>query len=397
VPYASGDMFTRYRAVLGRPGALRFSLAAMVARLPISIDTLGIVLLVTGLPRSYGLAGALAAAYTVANGGMSVVQGRLFDRLGQSRVLPAVASIFGVAVVVLVSGLEAGWPDAVAFVAAAVAGAAYPPIGSCVRARWSYVLTGRPLEVQTAYALESVVDEAIFIIGPTTATVLATTWHPWAGLGMALVTGLAGSFYLASLRGTEPPPHPRDRTAGPRPGMPWATVVPLIVVSLALGSMFAAAEVGTVAFSGEHHAKSFAGVLLALWALGSLIAGLVTGNLRWRRSAGFRVKVGCVLLALVMLPMAFVGSMPAMGVALFLAGFAIAPTLIASMATIEQTVPRHRLTEGIAILHTGLSAGLAPGAALGGLAIDAHGASASYVVAAGAGLVAAVSALTLRS
>jgi predicted MFS family arabinose efflux permease len=66
------------------------------------------------------------------------------------------------------------------------------------------------------------------------------------------------------------------------------------------------------------------------------------------------------------------------------------------MTTIEQTVPSHRLTEGIAILHTGLAAGLAQGAALGGLAIDAHGASASYVVAVGAGIVAAVSALTLR-
>ncbi|MDQ1512936.1 MAG: hypothetical protein QOC59_778 [Microbacteriaceae bacterium] len=397
MPYASGEMFTRYRAVLGRPGALRFSLGAMVARLPISIDTLGIVLLVTGLSRSYGLAGALAAAYTLANGGMSVVQGRLFDRLGQSRVLPWAASTFGVAVVALVSGLEAGLPDAVAFLAAAVAGAAYPPIGSCVRARWSYVLAGRPLEVQTAYALESVIDEAIFIIGPTVATVLATTWHPWAGLGIALVSGLTGSFYLASLRDTEPPPQPQDRIAGPRPGMPWATVVPLTVVSVALGSMFAAAEVGTVAFSGEHHAKSYAGVLLALWALGSLIAGLVTGNLRWRRPAVFRVQVGCAVLALVMLPMAFVGSMPAMGSALFVAGFAIAPTLIAAMTSIEQTVPSHRLTEGIAILHTGLAAGLAPGAALSGLAIDAHGASAAYVVAVGAGVVAAFSAFTLRT
>jgi predicted MFS family arabinose efflux permease len=296
-----------------------------------------------------------------------------------------------------VSGLQSGWPDAVAFVAAAVAGGAYPPIGSCVRARWSYILAGRPLEVQTASALESVIDEAIFIIGPTIATVLATTWHPWAGLGMALGTGLAGSFYLASLRGTDPPPQPKDRTAGPRPGMPWGTVVPLTVVSVALGSMFAAAEVGTVAFSGEHHARSFAGVLLALWALGSLIAGLVYGNLRWRRPAVFRVQVGCVVLALVMLPMAFIGSMPGMGAALFIAGFAIAPTLIASMTAIEQTVPGHRLTEGISILHTGISAGLAPGAALSGLAIDAHGASAAYLVAVGAGVVAALSAFTLRS
>jgi predicted MFS family arabinose efflux permease len=103
-----------------------------------------------------------------------------------------------------------------------------------------------------------------------------------------------------------------------------------------------------------------------------------------------------LLLALVMVPMPFVGSMPVMAVALFVAGFAIAPTLIASMATIEQGVPAARLTEGISIIHTGLAAGLAPGAFLAGVVIDAHGASPSYLVALGGGVVAAVGSLALR-
>jgi MFS family permease len=389
-------MFTRYRAVLARPGALRFSATAMLARLPISIDTLGIVLLVTGLSRSYALAGGLSAAYTVANAAMSVVQGRLLDRLGQWRVLPVAATVFGVAIVVLVATLESGASDAAAYVAAAVAGAAYPPIGSCVRARWSYVLAGHPSEVPTAYALESVVDEAIFMIGPTVATVLATTWHAWAGLGLAVVTGVGGSLFLATQRSTEPAPHPPDHETGGRPAMPWATVVPLAVVSVALGSLFAAAEVATVAFSAEQGAKAYAGVLLALWALGSLIAGLVTGTFRWKRAAATRVRIGAAVLAVAMLPQAFVGSMPAMGLALFVAGFAIAPTLIATMTAIEQMVPGGRLTEGIAIIHTGLAAGLAPGAALAGIVVDAHGASPAYLVAFGAGLVAALAGLAVR-
>ncbi|HEX3222150.1 MAG TPA: MFS transporter [Nocardioides sp.] len=389
-------MFTRYRTVLARPGALRFSLTALVARLPISISTLGIVLLVTGLGRSYGLAGALSAAFTICNGLSSVVQGRLLDRLGQSVVLPVVATLYGVGVVGLVAGLESGWPEPVAFVSSALAGAAYPPIGSAVRARWSFVLSGRPAEVQTAYALESVIDEAIFIIGPTVATVLATQWHPWAGLGLALLSGVPGTLALAAQRSTQPVPHHGSHGSGPRPAMPWGPVIVLAAVSLALGSMFAAAEVSTVAFSAEQDAKSYAGVLLACWALGSMLAGLVTGTFAWRRSPATRVRVGSLLLALVMVPMPFVGSMPVMAVALFVAGFAIAPTLIASMATIEQGVPAARLTEGISIIHTGLAAGLAPGAFLAGVVIDAHGASPSYLVALGGGVVAAVGSLALR-
>jgi MFS transporter len=395
VPYAPSRMFTRYRAVLTHSGAWRFSLTALVARLPISISTLGIVLLVTGLGRSYGLAGALSASFTIANGLSSVVQGRLLDRLGQALVLPVVISAYAVGVVGFITSLEAGSPDAVPFAAAFLAGAAYPPIGSVVRARWSHVLSGRAADVQTAYALESVIDEVIFVIGPTAATVLATQWHPWAGLGLALVTGVPGTLLLAAQRRTQPVPHLGQTSTDPRPAMPWSPVVILAAVSFALGSMFAAAEVSTVAFSSEQHAKPYAGVLLACWSAGSMVAGLVTGTFHWRRSSISRVRVGTLLLALVMVPMPFVGSMPTMGVTLFLAGFAIAPTLIALFSAIEQGVPAGRLTEGIAISHTGLAAGLAPGAALAGLVIDAHGASPSYVVALGGGIVAALASLAL--
>jgi MFS family permease len=390
-------MFTRYRTVLQYSGAWRFSLTACVARLPISISTLGIVLLVTGLGRSYGLAGALTASYTIANGLSSVVQGRLLDRLGQALVLPVVITAYAVGVIGLVTSLEAGSPELVSFASAFLAGAAYPPIGSVVRARWSHVLAGRPEHVQTAYALESVIDEVIFVIGPTVATVLATQWHPWAGLGLALVTGVPGTLLLAAQRRTQPVPHLARESSGPRPAMPWAPVVLLAVVSFALGSLFAAAEVSTVAFSSEQHAKPLAGVMLASWAAGSMVAGLLTGTLVWHRSPIARVRAGCFLLTVVMVPTTLVGSMAVMGVVLFVAGFGVAPTLIALFSGIEQGVPAARLTEGIAISHTGLAAGLAPGAWLSGLVIDAHGASSSYVVAVFGGLLATVVSVALPS
>jgi MFS family permease len=388
-------MFTRYRAVLAHSGAWRFSATAFVARLPISVSTLGIVLLVTGLGRSYGLAGALSATFTVASGLSSVVQGRMLDRLGQSVVLPVVISAYAVGVVGLVTALESGSPDPVAFTSAFVAGAAYPPIGSVVRARWSHVLTGRPGDVQTAYALESVIDEVIFVIGPTVATVLATRWHPWAGLGLALVTGVPGTLALAAQRGSQPVPHQATRTTGHRPAMPWPPVVLVAVVSFALGSLFAAAEVSTVAFSAEQHAKPYAGLLLGCWAAGSMLAGLVTGTVRWRRVPVVRMRVGTAVLALVMAPTALVGSMPLMAATLFVGGFGVAPTLIALFSAIEQGVPASRLTEGIALSHTGLAAGLAPGAALSGLVIDAHGASPSYLVALAGAVVAAIASLAV--
>jgi MFS family permease len=384
-------MLTSYRRILGLPGTLLFSATGMVARLPMSMVSLGIVLLVSTATGSYGLAGSVSAAYLIANGAFAIVQGRLLDALGQSRVLPAAVTVFGASLGLLMWSVQAAWPVAVSYLFAAVSGAALPSVGACVRARWSHVLRA-PDELQTAFALEAVVDESVFMVGPILVTMLATAWHPVAGLTAAVVAGVVGTLFFSAQRATEPPAHPRRQTTGRRPGMPWATVIPLALVSLALGTLFGAAEVTTVAFAEELGNKGLAGPLLAVWALGSLLAGLVTGALHFRRGPDHRVRWGSAAMMAAMLPLGLIGSVPLMAAALFVAGFAIAPTLIATMSLTEKTVPHARLTEGMAIMHTGIVAGVAPGATVAGVVIDAYGASPAYLVAAGAGLVSALAA-----
>jgi predicted MFS family arabinose efflux permease len=85
-----------------------------------------------------------------------------------------------------------------------------------------------------------------------------------------------------------------------------------------------------------------------------------------------------------------------MGAWLFVAGFAIAPTMVASITLVEQTVPAARLTEGITVLETSFVVGLAPGAALAGRVIDSHGPSTAYLISLTAGLAAALAALACR-
>jgi MFS family permease len=394
VPLHSASMLTAYRRILAVPGAGLFSATGLVARLPISMQGLGIVLLVVDVTGSYGFAGAVAGATTIANAAATIFQGRYLDRLGQRRMLPALIITWGVALALLVTSAHDDWPHRATFAAAVVVGLVLPPVGTCVRARWSHVLD-EPREVQTAYALESVVDESVFIAGPILVTFLATAWDPVAGLAAAVVAGVGGTLFLAAQRATEPPGHPRVEVVEDRPRLPFRIVIPLAVVSLALGSLFGSAEVTTVAFAQEHGAEGVTGLLLALWALGSLLAGLVTGAVHWSRGPAYRLKVGTVALALGMAPLGLVGPLWLMGAALFLAGFAIAPSLIATLSLVEQSVPAARLTEGMAFVHTGLAAGIAPGAALSGVVVDAAGASAAYLVPAAAGVVAALAAQTL--
>jgi len=387
-------MLTSYRRVLSEPGTLRFSATGLVARLPISMVGLGIVLLVSAATGSYAVAGAVSAAYMIANAGLAILQGRLLDTLGQGRVLAATSIGFAVAMVLLVWTVEAGWPVAWSYACAALAGAVLPQVGSAVRARWSHVLDAER-DVQTAYAIEAVADEAVFMLGPIIVTVLATAWDPVAGIAVAVLACTTGTLALCAQRATEPPAHPHHRASGRRLRMPWATVAPLAVVSAALGTLFGAAEVTTVAFATEQHHQAWAGGLLALWALGSMLAGVLTGAITWRRGPSVRVRWGAFGMFCAMVPLHFVGSVPLMGLVLLIGGFAIAPTLIATLSLTESTVPPGRLTEGMAIMQTGLVAGVAPGATLAGLVIDAHGASAAYLVCAAAGAVAALAAQAL--
>ena len=98
-------MLDSYRRVLSRPGAFRFSSAGLVARLPISMVTLGVVLLVEGETGSYGLAGAVSGVVVLGQAACAVLHGRLVDGFGQGRVLPIAITGFAVWMVLLVSAV----------------------------------------------------------------------------------------------------------------------------------------------------------------------------------------------------------------------------------------------------------------------------------------------------
>jgi hypothetical protein len=388
-------MLDSYRQILRVPGSLLFSAAAFVARIPISMMGLGIVLLVEAGTGSYGLGGSVSAAYVVANAGLSIVQGRLLDRLGQARVLVPAALLFLVASALLVASVEGDWPRWTSYPLAAVAGAALPAAGACVRARWSHALHDQPARLQTAFALEAVVDEAVFILGPILVTLLATALDPVVGLATAVLTGFVGTLWLAAQRATEPPVRTPEHDHSGQGRLPWRTLVPLLAATVALGAMFGGAEVVTVAWAEDRGSQAYAGPLLGVWALGSLMAGLITGAIQWQATPATRVRIGALGLCAAMVPLSFIESVPVMAAALLVGGFAIAPTLIALTSLIEWAVPRQRLTEGMAMLHTAVVAGVAPGAALSGVVVDRAGTSAAYLVPLVAAAIGAVSAQAL--
>ena len=274
-------------------------------------------------------------------------------------------------------------------------GGALPPWGSLVRARWAWAVRDRRALLPTAFAIEAVVDEAIFVAGPTLVTALVTLVHPTAGVGGAALLGIVGGLLLLAQRATVPPAAPRRNASGVRAPLGWRVLGPLTIASIGLGLFFGGAEVAAVAFTEEAGNRADAAWVLGLWATGSMVAGLVAGMLP-AGNALRRLRGGTLLLTATMATTLLASSPAALAACLFGSGVAIAPTLIACVALVEQTVPASRLTEGMTWLTTGVLIGVAPGAALCGAVVDAYGASSGFWVPVTGGALAAILAWTIR-
>lgn len=360
-----------------------------------SMFGLGILLAVTGSGGTYTRAGLAAGLSLVGQAAGSPVQARIADRVGQRRMLlPLLAAHaigLGTLIVVVDDAAVGDIPFAVLGAAAVLAGCTLPQIGALVRARWARLHTATP-RLHTAYAWESVLDEVVFVVGPLLVVLLATGVHPLGGLVAIMVLALGGGFVFATLRATEPPVRPITTRADREP-LPLVTLAWMVVAFVFMGAIFGSVEVATVAFTESLGSTAMAGPVLAVFAGGSLVAGLVTGAVHWKSVPRRRFVIGQGALAVAVLPLTFVGSIPLLFVAIFLAGFTISPTLIAGFSMVEAEVPASRLTEGLAWVSTALSVGVAVGAAVAGPVIDRIGASEAYLVAFACGVLATLACL----
>ncbi|GGS51681.1 MFS transporter [Planobispora rosea] len=376
-----------YRELFSRPGVRGFVISGLIGRMPMSMLGLSIVLLIETLTGSYGMAGAVAATVNVSYAVAAPLIGRLVDRFGQARVIVPLILTHGAALASLMLCVEFGAPDWTLFAAGVVIGGTAVPLGSLVRTRWSHLLDGSQ-QLHTAFSFESVADELVFVAGPALATALATMVSPYAGLIVTLACAVGGTLAFAMQRATEPPIRTGEKHSGTPITIPGIAL--LSCVFLAMGATFGSVDLITVAFAEEHGVKPAAGLLLAAIASGSLISGLWYGARRWKASLRSRFVRALGLFAVGMTPIALIGDVWVMAVALFLAGLAISPTIIAGYALIERLVPAHLLTEGMTWLSTAIGFGVSLGVWAGGWLTDAFGASNAYAFSLGSALLAVV-------
>ncbi|MFJ2435924.1 MFS transporter [Streptomyces anulatus] len=388
-------MANPYGVLFRTPGSRAFTAAGFVARMPLSMAGIGIIAMVSQMRGDYGLAGAVSATFTLSMALCGPRISRAVDRRGQSRVLPPVAGLSVTALGALLLCARYDAPAWTLFGCAAVAGA-MPNMAAMVRARWTHALKGSD-RLHTAYSLESVVDELTFVVGPALSVALCTALFPEAGPLVAGVLLVLGVLMFVPQKRTEPPVARAADGDPPTGSAIRSGALRLLALTLvAGGAIVGTVDVVSVSFAEQQGSPAGAGIVLSVYAAGSAVAGLVFGTLGLRMPLPRLLVLGTAGTALTTLPLLLVGDLVTLSAAVFLPGLFFAPTMIVVMGLVERTVPPAVLTEGMTWAITGLSVGVAGGAAVSGAIVDRFGPGGGFVVAVAAGAAALLTALCAR-
>jgi hypothetical protein len=256
-----------------------------------------------------------------------------------------------------------------------------PPTSSVLRSQWADLLEPRLL--QAAFALDSTMIELIFISGPLLTAAIAAVASPAGALIVSAVAVVTGTTVFTALPATQAIGPDGEHERHPLGALTSPGVRTLVLASAPTGVGIGMLEVGIPAFSRAHGAAAAAGVLLAMWSVGSGIGGLLYGALP-RRAGVHRMHllVGA-LLPLTLLPLALAPSVLVMAVLVLPAGCCIAPLIATRNELVGGVAPPGMRTEAYTWPVTSFVGGIAAGAALAGTLVEGPGWRTAFLVAAG--------------
>lgn len=369
-------MANPYVELLKTPGCLAFTLSGLVARLALPMIGIGIITMLVQSGYGYGLAGTVSATVVLCYAVISPQVSRLFDLYGQGRIVLISATTCTIGLILLALSSHFSWANWTLYFAAFLAGFS-PSLSSMVRARWSAIYSGQP-QLNTAFSLESVIDELTFIIGPPISIGLSVALFEQAGIVVAAVLLILGAFLLSRQYATAPHNLKQNPNDVQQVNADRSSVIKLIKIQLliifmfALGMMVGTIEIASVAFAEMHSTPTAAGIVLSAYAVGSCVAGLVFGAIKLNRSFSQLLLWAACATLLSTLPLLWVTQVYSLAVAVFIAGLAFSPCMIIAMGLVEQIVPSQKLTEALAWLVSGLNVGVAFGAAFSGQMVECY-------------------------
>ena len=374
-----------YSELLKTSGVARIIAAQLTARFPSGMLSLAFLLHVEQQTGSYGAAGLVLAATSIGQAVAGPLTSRLMGRFGMRPVL-IVTLVICAAAVVAIGVLPLTVPLYMAV--GLVAGLATPPVQPAVRTIYPKMVNSRQLT--PLFSLDASAQEIIWVVGPVVTTFVATQIGTvWAILLAAAMMIGGGIWFISSPelgRVRIPRSKRRFGTVLGRPPVMLATIVGFLLIGAC-----AALEAGVVAVFGHDGAE--AGIVLAIFSVGSLAGGLFLGHVPigpWSTARRLFIVFAGMALA------AFVMDFWWLSVTLFVAGIGIAPALAVLFAIVSASVKFSDTAEAYGWVGTGQLIGAALGSAVAGFLIDAYSAQGAFVAAAGLALLGLLAAVVGR-
>lgn len=373
-----------YRRVLAVRPLRQALVLGILVRIPIFAG--GVVLtlhVVQSLGRSYGSAGLVTAAATVAIAVSGPWRGRLLDTMGLRRVV--LPSLVVTAACWAVAPFLGYWP---LLALAALAGLFVVPTFSIIR---QAVIAAAPEgDRRTALALDSVAVEISFMVGPVLGVWAATLWPTsWVLFGIEMLGVVAAvALWVADPVLRSDASEAADAAAERLPRSAWFRPQFLAVCAAAAAAtvVLSGSDIAVVAALRDFSAAALIGPVLAVWGLGSILGGLAYGA--WHRPIPAFVLLGGLSLATI--PIALAPAVWPLAALAFAAGLLCAPTITATVDQVSQVVPEAARGEAMGWHGSCMTAGSALGAPVAGLAIDRWGWGGGFVSVSLLGLVVAV-------
>jgi Major Facilitator Superfamily len=374
-----------YRRVLGARGVAAPLAGVTIGRLSIAAQPLSTILLVKASTGSFAAAGLVEACYAIACAISLPIQGRVIDRIGQTRVIVVVTLVNAAGLGLLVPLALSDAPLVAMAAVATAAGLGTPPLGAAMRSLWTRLVPDPDLR-QAAFALDAVAIDAAFIVGPTIAAGLIAFASPSASLLFCVALALIGSAVFAASEASREwrgaPAHQRGGSPLRSPG-----VLVLMGAALGVGTAVGATEIAITAFASEHGAAELGGTLVAIQAVGSVVGGLWFGARQWRMAAGDRLPAAALVFALCLAPLVAVPSLPAAFPLMALSGLALAPTISVIYLLLDSMAPTGTAVEATGWVLMAIVSGAALGNGAAGVAVTEANPHAGLAVALAGGLI----------
>ena len=347
--------------------------AQLLARFPNGMLSLAYLLHIEHISHSYGAAGLVLAATSIGQAIAGPLTSRWMGVWGMRRVLILTTIVCASAVGTI--ALAPALPIALYMVIGFIGGLSTPPIQPAVRTIYPKMVNSRQLT--PLFSLDASAQEVIWVVGPVITTFVAIQISTVLAILLALAFLIGGGLWFMSSPEVGQVRIPRSRrnlgVVLAKPAVLLATVTGFLLIGAC-----AAIEAGVVATFGDNGPES--GIVLALFAIGSLVGGLSFGHLPigpWALARRlFVIFVGMALAALSL-------NFWWLAVTLVIAGIGIAPALAVMFAIVSSSVRFSETAEAYGWVGTGQLIGAAIGSALAGFFIDRFDAPGAFWIATG--------------